>query len=151
MIALKLKIKAPVAIRVNPNIDPGSHEYIATGLNDTKFGINLNNMMEAFSFAHKADFINLIGIDYVGIGSDYDGLDCLPNGWMDCLDHIKIAGSDVVSELRGFHNFVSSLLPGSDDAKSFDRLAVDQAWPPADQVQKRLYFYDAENDLILKK
>ncbi|OUX44711.1 MAG: hypothetical protein CBE21_00365 [Proteobacteria bacterium TMED261] len=67
------------------------------------------------------------------------------------VDHIKIAGSDVVSELRGFHNFVSSLLPGSDDAKSFDRLAVDQAWPPADQVQKRLYFYDAENDLILKK
>ena len=57
----------------------------------------------------------------------------------------------MVSELRGFHNFVSSLVPGSDDAKSFDRLAVDQAWPPADQVQKRLYFYDAENDLILKK
>ena len=31
-IAKNLKIKAPVAIRVNPNIDPGSHEYISTGL-----------------------------------------------------------------------------------------------------------------------
>ena len=74
MIASKLKISAPVAIRVNPNIDPGSHEYIATGLNSTKFGINLNNMMDAFSFAHKEDFINLIGIDY-HIGSQIETLE----------------------------------------------------------------------------
>ena len=33
----------------------------------------------------------MIGIDYVGIGSDYDGLDCLPKDWNDCLDHIKIS------------------------------------------------------------
>jgi diaminopimelate decarboxylase len=48
-----LKIKAPVAIRVNPNIDPGSHEYISTGLESTKFGINLKNMMDAFIYADK--------------------------------------------------------------------------------------------------
>ena len=35
--------------------------------------------------------IKLIGIDYVGVGSDYDGLDCLPRGWNDCNDHFKIA------------------------------------------------------------
>ena len=40
---------------------------------------------------HIEYVINLIGIDYVGIGSDYDGLDCLPEGWKDCMDHIKIA------------------------------------------------------------
>ena len=40
---------------------------------------------------HIEYVINLIGIDFVGIGSDYDGLDCLPLGWMDCMDHIKIA------------------------------------------------------------
>ena len=40
---------------------------------------------------HIEYVINLIGIDYVGIGSDYDGLDCLPRGWIDCMDHIKIA------------------------------------------------------------
>ena len=34
--------------------------------------------------------VKLIGIDYVGVGSDYDGLDCLPNGWKDCKDHILI-------------------------------------------------------------
>jgi len=40
---------------------------------------------------HIEYVIDLIGIDYVGIGSDYDGLDCLPRGWIDCMDHIKIA------------------------------------------------------------
>ena len=40
---------------------------------------------------HIEYVINLIGIDFVGIGSDYDGLDCLPSGWMDCMDHMKIS------------------------------------------------------------
>ncbi len=39
---------------------------------------------------HIEYIINLIGIDYVGIGSDYDGTDCLPKGIIDCLDHMKI-------------------------------------------------------------
>ena len=39
---------------------------------------------------HIEYIINLAGIDYVGIGSDYDGLDCLPKGLIDCRDHIKI-------------------------------------------------------------
>ena len=40
---------------------------------------------------HMEYIIKLIGIDYVGVGSDYDGLDCLPRGWNDCRDHFKIA------------------------------------------------------------
>lgn len=73
-IASELKIKAPVAIRVNPNIDPGSHEYISTGLESTKFGINLKNMMDAFIYADEAEYMDLIGIDY-HIGSQIETLD----------------------------------------------------------------------------
>ena len=73
-IAKNLKIKAPVAIRVNPNIDPGSHEYISTGLESTKFGINLKNMMDAFIYANKQQFIDLIGIDY-HIGSQIETIE----------------------------------------------------------------------------
>ena len=40
---------------------------------------------------HIEYVINLIGIDYVGIGSDYDGLECLPKNWNDCMDHMLIA------------------------------------------------------------
>ena len=50
---------------------------------------------------HIEYIVNLIGIDYVGIGSDYDGLDCLPFGWIDCMDHIKI--SEFLDK-RGYSN-----------------------------------------------
>ena len=48
---------------------------------------------------HIEYIIKLIGVDYVGIGSDYDGLDCLPRGWNDCLDHFKIVEA---LESRGY-------------------------------------------------
>ena len=42
-------------------------------------------------FIDHIDYVvKLVGIDYVGIGSDYDGLDCLPHNWKDCEDHILI-------------------------------------------------------------
>jgi len=40
---------------------------------------------------HIEYIVKMIGIDFVGIGSDYDGLDCLPKGWNDCMDHMLIA------------------------------------------------------------
>ena len=67
------------------------------------------------------------------------------------VDEIKIAGSDLVCELTGFHEFVENLDPNSDDALAFKELAIEQAWPPLDQVQKELYFYDEESDQIFKK
>ena len=39
---------------------------------------------------HIEYIIKLAGIDYVAIGCDYDGLDCLPKEMTDCLDHIKL-------------------------------------------------------------
>ena len=50
---------------------------------------------------HIEYVIKLIGIDYVAIGSDYDGLDCLPFEWIDCMDHIKIAEH---LDQRGYSN-----------------------------------------------
>ena len=50
---------------------------------------------------HIDHIVDLVGIDYVGIGSDYDGLDCLPNKWSDCLDHMIIQES---LEKRGYKN-----------------------------------------------
>ena len=73
-IAAKLNKVAPVSIRVNPNIDPGSHEFISTGIETTKFGINLKNMMDAFIYANNEKSIELLGIDY-HIGSQIESLD----------------------------------------------------------------------------
>ena len=42
-------------------------------------------------FIDHIDYIvKLIGVDYVGIGSDYDGIDCLPKQLTDCRDHLLI-------------------------------------------------------------
>ena len=73
-IAEKLNKVAPVSIRINPNIDPGSHEFISTGVETTKFGINLKNMMDAFIYANNEKSIELLGIDY-HIGSQIESLD----------------------------------------------------------------------------
>ena len=67
------------------------------------------------------------------------------------VDQVKISGSDVINELTGFREFVDSLRPGSEDVKSFNQLAIEQAWPPMDQEQKVRYFYDPQSDQILKK
>jgi diaminopimelate decarboxylase len=40
-VALELGVKARVALRVNPDVDPGTHPYIATGLRSSKFGIEI--------------------------------------------------------------------------------------------------------------
>ena len=41
-VAARLGAPAPIALRVNPNVDPETHPYIATGLHDTKFGLELD-------------------------------------------------------------------------------------------------------------
>lgn len=67
-IAKKLGKIAPIAIRVNPNVDPATHPYISTGLAENKFGIDETTAIEIFTKAAKLGNIQLLGID-MHIGS----------------------------------------------------------------------------------
>jgi diaminopimelate decarboxylase len=60
--------KAPVAIRVNPDIAPDTHAKISTGGKETKFGIPWEQAEEAFQKAHTLEHIDVQGIS-VHIGS----------------------------------------------------------------------------------
>lgn len=62
-IAGQLKKKAPIAIRVNPDIDPKTHPYISTGLKKNKFGINIRQSLEEYQLARTLPHINVIGVD----------------------------------------------------------------------------------------
>ncbi len=62
-IAGRLGTRAPVAIRVNPDIDPKTHPYIATGLRENKFGIDFDLSMKEYIFANGLPHIELIGVD----------------------------------------------------------------------------------------
>jgi diaminopimelate decarboxylase len=54
---------APVSLRVNPDVDAGTHPYISTGLRDNKFGIDVDTVLD--TYRHAADLPNLeiTGID----------------------------------------------------------------------------------------
>ncbi|MCX7988282.1 MAG: diaminopimelate decarboxylase [Thermodesulfovibrio sp.] len=61
-IAKKLRKKAHVALRVNPDIDPKTHKYIATGLKTSKFGIPIEKALEYYKLAKSMTNIEVIGI-----------------------------------------------------------------------------------------
>lgn len=58
-----LKTKAPVAIRVNPDVDPKTHPYISTGLKKNKFGIDRKAAIEGYNAARRLKHIKVVGID----------------------------------------------------------------------------------------
>lgn len=62
-IAKQMNKKARIAFRVNPNVDPDTHKYIATGKHGTKFGIKYEDAIDMYVLASKMDNIEIIGID----------------------------------------------------------------------------------------
>ncbi len=61
-IASTLKLKAPIALRVNPDIDPETHPYISTGLKESKFGIPIEEALEHYKLARKLPNMEILGI-----------------------------------------------------------------------------------------
>jgi diaminopimelate decarboxylase len=61
-IAGKMKVKAPIALRINPDIDPETHPYISTGLKKHKFGIPIEDALEYYRLANSLENIEIIGI-----------------------------------------------------------------------------------------
>jgi diaminopimelate decarboxylase len=55
--------KAPIAIRVNPDIDPKTHPYISTGLKKNKFGIDLHRASKVYQVASELPNLKIVGID----------------------------------------------------------------------------------------
>ena len=61
-------LRAPVAMRVNPDIDPRTHEYISTGSRENKFGIALDRIPAVYERAATMRNINVVGVQ-MHIGS----------------------------------------------------------------------------------
>ncbi len=60
--AASLDTAAPVAIRVNPDVDADTHPYIATGLNQAKFGIALEQALDAYRLAAEMRHVSVLGV-----------------------------------------------------------------------------------------
>lgn len=61
--ARALQCKAPVSLRVNPDVDAKTHPYISTGLKDNKFGIPIAEAERIYRLAASMSNLNVIGID----------------------------------------------------------------------------------------
>jgi diaminopimelate decarboxylase len=62
-VAGKMGKKAPISLRVNPDVDPQTHPYISTGMKKSKFGIEIKRAMENYRKALSFPHLEIVGID----------------------------------------------------------------------------------------
>ena len=73
-VAHSMGLRAPIAIRVNPDVDAKTHEKIATGKSENKFGIPIARAREVYAHAARLPGIEVVGID-MHIGSQLTDLE----------------------------------------------------------------------------
>ena len=93
-VALSMGVRAPVSLRVNPNVDPKTHPYISTGLKGSKFGIAHDRVLPTYLRAAQLAGIEVLGIDcHIGsqITEESPYLDAIER-MMDLIEAIEAAG-----------------------------------------------------------
>ena len=92
-VASAMRMEAPVALRVNPDVDANTHPYISTGLKKNKFGIAIESAPEVYKRAADLPGINVVGID-CHIGSQLTEL----APFIDALERILILAETLHSK-----------------------------------------------------
>jgi diaminopimelate decarboxylase len=90
-IAGRMGTKAPVALRVNPDVDPRTHPYISTGMKENKFGINFQKSLDEYRLAKTLPNVQVIGVS-CHIGSQLTEVD----PFVEAVQRIK----ELVQKLR---------------------------------------------------
>jgi diaminopimelate decarboxylase len=93
-VALGMGLRAPVSIRVNPNVDPKTHPYISTGLKGSKFGIAHERVVTTYQRAAAMPGLSVKGIDcHIGsqITEEAPYLDAMDR-MLDLVESIEAAG-----------------------------------------------------------
>lgn len=84
-IAEKMGKKAPISLRINPDVDAKTHPYISTGLKENKFGIDIAEAERIYEYAATLKNLDIKGID-CHIGSQLTTLD----PFLDALDRLLV-------------------------------------------------------------
>ncbi|MFK3797416.1 diaminopimelate decarboxylase [Pseudomonas sp. NPDC088444] len=83
VVAAEMGVRAPVSLRVNPDVDAGTHPYISTGLKENKFGIAIADAEDVYVRASQLPNLEVIGVD-CHIGSQLTTL----SPFVDALDRL---------------------------------------------------------------
>ena len=92
-IASSMDKVAPIAVRINPDVDAKTHEKIATGKAENKFGIPLSRAREVYSKASQMPGINIVGID-LHIGSQLTDLKPFKKAYQKLADLTQVLRQD---------------------------------------------------------
>ena len=87
-VAERLKKKATIAIRINPDIDPQTHPYVSTGLRENKFGIDIERSLEDYIFAARLPNLRVAGVS-CHIGSQLTQVSPFVDALKKLKEHIK--------------------------------------------------------------
>ncbi|MEW5766432.1 MAG: diaminopimelate decarboxylase [bacterium] len=117
-------VRARIALRVNPDIDPGTHPYIATGLAESKFGVHIIQAGEVYQLASELNHIEIIGI-HTHIGSQIT--ESAP--FVEALKKL----TDLVLELKGMGIDISYINLGGGLGISYQE--VDTPPTPAEMAE----------------
>lgn len=85
VVAAEMGKVAPVSLRVNPDVDAGTHPYISTGLKENKFGIAIADAEEVYVRAAQLPNLDVVGVD-CHIGSQLTTLE----PFLDALDRLLV-------------------------------------------------------------
>lgn len=93
LVAAELGVKAPISLRVNPDVDAGTHPYISTGLKENKFGISISDAPAVYARAASLPNLNIIGVD-CHIGSQLTSL----SPFLDALDRVLLLVDNLAAQ-----------------------------------------------------
>ncbi len=96
-VATSLGVTAPITLRVNPDVDAKTHEKIATGKKENKFGIPIARAPQVYAEAAALPGIEVVGID-VHIGSQLTDLAPFEEAYLKVADltlHLRAEGHDI--------------------------------------------------------
>jgi diaminopimelate decarboxylase len=95
-VAGRLNVRAPISIRVNPDVDAQTHPYISTGLKENKFGIAIEQAEAVYLQANEMKHLDVVGVD-CHIGSQLTSV----SPFVDALKRV-LALIDLLAE-QGIH------------------------------------------------
>lgn len=129
-VAGELGLRAPVSLRVNPDVDAKTHPYISTGLKENKFGIDIARAPEVYARAAEMANLEILGVDcHIGsqitqVGPFVDALERVL-GLVDtlCERGIALRHLDLGGGLGISYRDETPPLPGDYAAPLLDRLA----------------------------
>lgn len=98
-IAGEMGVKAPVSLRVNPDVDARTHPYISTGLRENKFGIDVEEALHGYRRAADLPNLEVIGID-CHIGSQLTSV----QPFIDALDRVLLLAERLREEGISIHH-----------------------------------------------